>query len=211
MRVAANLGSVLAVGCASYNPHLAATPTPRLATDLAVAADVLVLDRGLGPELFAAPDVSLRHGVGANWDLGVRVFALGAELSARGRVFRAERYELALVPLLAAGLVTLTNEDESFVATSGGLAALNGIRLGERGELTLGLRSQIEAGMNAVSVREDFSATRWRILSGGSAAFALPISERWTLSPGVVVLLPYDLDRSELGFPVIQGGLSASF
>lgn len=211
MRIAVRLGSFLAVGCASYNPHLSATPTPRSATDVAVAANVLVLDRGLGPELFAAPDVSLRRGVSANWDLGVRAFALGAEFSARGRVLHAERYELALVPLLAVGLVTLTNEDESFVATSAGLAALNGVRLGERNELTFGLRSQLEAGLNAVAVREDFSAARWRILNGGSVALALPISARWTLSPGVVVLLPYDFDRSELGFPVIQGGLSASF
>jgi hypothetical protein len=203
--------AAFAAGCASYNPHLAATPTPRSTTDLAVTADALLLDRGLGPELFPVPDVSLRRGVGADWDLGGRLFALGGELSARGRVYRAGRYQLALLPLVAGGLVTRTNEDTSFFALSSGAAALNGFRLGERAELTFALRSQLELGLNAVALREDFSAARFRLLAGGSVALDAPIGERWFLSPGIVVLLPYDLDRSELGFPLLQGGLSAHF
>ncbi|HEX6276560.1 MAG TPA: hypothetical protein VFZ53_26140, partial [Polyangiaceae bacterium] len=142
-----------AKACATYNPHVQATPTRVGTTDFAVTADALVVDRGLGPEVFAAPDVSVRRGLGDAWDLGLRLFPLGGELSARGRLVESSGYELALLPLVAGGLVTLTNADTSFFATSVGLGALNDVRLGERTELTFGLRSGFEVGLNAVALR----------------------------------------------------------
>lgn len=200
-----------ALGCATYNPHLTATPTLRGTTDFAVTADVLVVDRGFGPEPFAAPDVSLRRGLGGDWDLGARLFPAGAELSARHRFYDAGRYELSLVPLLAAGVVSATNTDTSFFATSAGVIGLNGFRLDERSELVLGLRSQLELGLNAVAVHEDFSAARWRIVSGLELAYAYRVSRRWSISPGVVALVPYDLEQHKASFPIIQGGLAAGF
>jgi hypothetical protein len=201
----------LSVGCATYNPHLAATPTARGATDLALTADALVVDRGLGPELMVAPDVSLRRGLRDDWDIGARFFPLGVELNARHRLLNSGAFQLSLMPLLTGGVVTYTNADTSFVAMSAGVVALNGFRLGQRSELTLGLRSGLEVGLNAVAVHEDFSAARWRVLGGGSVALAYRVSERWWLSPGLVVLVPYDLDRSETAFPIVQGGVAASF
>jgi hypothetical protein len=213
-RASVTSGSCLwlfSAGCSTYNPHVAATPTPRGATNLAIAADALVVDRGLGPELMMAPDVSLRRGLRDDWDIGARLFPLGIELNARHRLLDRGAFELSLMPLLAGGLVTYTNADTSFVAMSAGLTALNDVRLGERTELTLGLRSGLELGLNAVAVHEDFSAARWRVLGGGSVALTYRVSEVWSLSPGVVVLVPYDLDQSETGFPIVQGGAAASF
>jgi hypothetical protein len=202
---------VSAAGCATYNAHMTAAPTPPSTTDFAVTADALVVDRGLGPELLAAPDVSVRRGLGGDWDAGVRLFPLGAELSARHRLLEGPLYELAVAPLVAGGLVTFTNADTSFFATSAGLLALNGFRLNERTELTLGVRSALEMGLNAVAVREDFSAARFRIVAGGSAALAYRAGERWSLSPAIVVLVPYDLDRAESNFPIVQGGVSVTW
>jgi len=198
-------------GCATYNPHLDAAPTPRGTTDFGVSADALLVDRGVGPELLPAPDVSLRRGLGADWDLGVRLFPLGAEVSARRRVYDAGRYELALLPLLWGGLVTLTNADTSLFATSAGLTALNGFKLSERSDLTLGLRAGVEVGLNAVAVREDFSAARWRLLAGGSVSLRYRVSNRWSLSPGVIALVPYDLDYSRARVPIVQGGVAVGF
>jgi len=200
---------VLLASCATYNPHLTPTITPAHTTDIAVTADALIVDRGVGPQVLPAPDVSLRRGVGDAWDIGVRLFPLGAELSARARLYRSPTYELSLLPLFATGLVSATNADTSFVGVGAGLIALNGFHLGKHSVLTVGLRSGIEVGLNAVAVEEDFSAARWRLLIGGSIALDQMVSERWALSPGVVVLVPYDLDRTELAFPIIQGGLSA--
>lgn len=202
---------LFSAGCSTYNPHVAATPTPRGATDLTITADALVVDRGLGPELMVAPDVSLRRGLRHDWDIGARLFLLGVELNARHRLLDRGAFELSLMPMLAGGVVTYTNADTSFVATSAGLTALNDIRLGKRSELTLGLRSGLELGLNAVAVREDFSEARWRLLGGGSVALTYRESDLWSLSPGLVVLVPYDLNRSEAGFPIIQGGAAASF
>ena len=200
-----------ALGCATYNPHLTATPTAPGTSDWGVTADALVVDRGFGPELLAAPDVSFRRGLGDGWDLGARVFPAGAELSARHCLHDADGYVLSLVPLLAAGVVTGTNADTSFFATSAGAVALNGFRLSERGELVFGLRAQLELGLNAVAVHEDFSEANWRVVSGGQLTYAHRLSRRWSLAPGVVVLVPYDFTRSKTTFPIIQGGLSAGF
>jgi hypothetical protein len=209
--VAGTLAGIWASACATYNPHVAATPTPAGTTDFAVTADALVVDRGLGPELFAAPDVSVRRGLGERWDLGLRLFPLGAELSARGRVAAASGYELSLLPLVSGGLVTFTNADTSFFATGVGLGALNDVRLGERTELTVGLRTGLEMGLNAVAVREDFSAARFRVIGGASLSLAHRAGERWSVSPGAIVLFPYDLDYGELGFPIVQGGVAVSW
>jgi hypothetical protein len=202
---------LFSAGCSTYNPHVAATPTPRGATDLTITADALVVDRGLGPELMMAPDVSLRRGLRDDWDVGARLFPAGIELNARHRLVDRGPFELSLMPLLTGGVVTYTNADTSFVATSAGLAALNDVRLGKSTELTLGLRSGLELGLNAVAVYEDFSAARWRVVGGGSVALTYHVSAVWSLSFGVVVLVPYDLDQSETGFPIIQGGAAASF
>jgi hypothetical protein len=203
--------ALAAANCATYNPHTAATPTRAGTTDFAATADVLVIDRGLGPELLAAPDVSLRRGLGTDWDAGLRLFPLGVELSARGRMYDGAVYDFSLLPLLGGAVVTFTNEDTSFFVASAGLAALNGLRLNERTELTLGLRSGLEAGLNAVAVREDFSATRWRVVGGGSVALAWRAGERWSLSPALAVLVPYDFDRSETRPAIVQAGVAASW
>jgi hypothetical protein len=195
--------------CATYNPHLTATPTAAHTTDLAVTADALVVDRGVGPQVLPAPDVSLRRGIGDAWDIGVRLFPLGAEFSARARLYRSATYELSLLPLFATGIVSATNADTSFVGVGAGLIALNGFRLGKHSVLTLGLRTGLEVGLNAVAVEEDFSAARWRMLVGGSVALDQAMSEKWSVSPGVVVLVPYDLNLAEFQFPLIQGGFSA--
>lgn len=194
------------VGCASYSPHLTARPLDRGTTRTSLTLDALLLDRGYGPEWFAAPDLGVRRGVSENWDLGGRVYPLGIELDARGRLGRRQDLELSVVPLVAAGQVSATNADTSFVELSPGASLLGSVGFGRQSALVLGLRSQLRLGLNSIAVHEDFSAARWSVLTGGSLAMTIPLSARSSWLPGVMVLVPYDLDRSLWEGPIVQGG-----
>jgi hypothetical protein len=201
----------VAHGCASYSPHQGARLTPMGQNEASFAADALVIDRGLGPELFALPEFALSRGLSHDWDLGGRVYPFGVELNARHRVLEHEAYLASVMPLVSVSQVSATNADTNFVEVTSGGVLLNGITLGPRLYLSLGLRSQLRLGLNAVSVREDFSAANWALLSGTSAALHWRVSEQSTLIPGLVVLFPYDFERDVWDFPIVQGGAAITW
>lgn len=200
-----------ALACASYSPHQAARLTPRGQYEASFAADALVVDRGLGPEVFALPEYALNRGLSDAWDVGGRVYPVGVEANARRRLLQYPGGLVSVMPLLAVSQVSATNADTSFVDLNAGASLLNGLRLGPKLELTLGLRSQLRLGLNAVAVREDFDAARWALLTGTSAALHWRVSAQSTLVPGVVVLFPYDLDRDVWDFPIFQGGAAVTW
>ena len=200
-----------AFACASYSPHQGARLTPMGKNEAAFAADALVLDRGLGPELFALPEFALSRGLSRDWDLGGRVYPFGLEVNARHRILERGGYLASVMPLFAVSQVSATNPDTNFVELTSGGVLLNGITLGPRLHLSLGLRSQLRLGLNAVSVREDFDAANWALLSGTSAALHWRVSEQSTLIPGVVVLFPYDFERDDWDFPLFQGGAAITW
>jgi hypothetical protein len=201
----------LASGCVSYGSHLSATPTAPGQTEYSVAADGLVLDRGFGPQVLPNPEASIRFGLARELDFGLRVNALGAEASSRIGLVHAERYRLTTVPLLGGGLVTATNQDTDFVTTTAGLVLLNGFQMGSRTELVVGLRGQTRLGLNAVAVREDFAEATWSFVPGGSLGVRFPVSERFSLFPEVVVVVPYDLEEGVFASPILQGGVAVQW
>lgn len=205
------LAGPAAMACASYSPHHTARLVPAGTNEASFAADALVVDRGLGPEVFALPEFALSRGISDEWDAGGRVYPFGVELNTRRRLLRYGNALLSLMPLVAVSQVSATNPDTSFVDLNAGAVLLNGLTLSPKLELTLGLRSQLRLGLNAVAVREDFDAARWGILTGTSAALRWRISEGSTLVPGVVVLFPYDLDRDLWDFPIFQGGAAVTW
>lgn len=205
------LAGPVAVACASYSPHHTARLIPPGENEASFAADALVVDRGLGPEVFALPEFALSRGLSNEWDAGGRVYPFGVELNARRHLLRYADALLSLMPLFAVSQVSATNADTSFVDLNAGAVLLNGFRLSPKLELTLGLRSQVRLGLNAVAVREDFDAARWGILAGTSAALRWRVSEGSTLVPGVLVLFPYDLDRDLWDFPIFQGGAAITW
>lgn len=205
------LASQAAIACASYSPHHSARLAPAGANEASFAVDALVVDRGLGPETFPLPEFALSRGLSDRWDAGGRVYPFGIELNARRKLLQQRGLLVTAMPLLAVSQVSATNADTSFADVNTGAALLNGIRLGPKLQLTLGLRSQVRLGLNAVAVREDFDAARWAILTGTSAAFHWRALSTSTLVPGVVVLFPYDLDRDVWDFPIIQGGAAITW
>lgn len=200
-----------AIACASYSPHHAARLTPAGKNEASFATDALVVDRGLGPEVFALPEFALSRGLSDDWDAGGRVYPFGVELNARHSVLQGCGAIVSVMPLLAVSQVTATNADTSFVDVNAGAILLNGLRLSPKLDLTLGLRSQLRLGLNAVAVREDFDAARWALLTGTSAALHWRVLSKSTLVPGVVVLFPYDLDRNVWDFPIFQGGAAITW
>ena len=209
--LSACLTLVLTSGCVSYGSHLSATPTAPGQTEYSVAADGLVLDRGFGPQVLPNPEASIRWGIARELDFGLRVNALGGEASSRIGLIHAERYRLTTVPLLGGGLVTATNQDTDLVTTTAGVVLLNGLSLGSRTELVVGLRGQTRLGLNAVAVREDFAEATWSFVPGGSFGMRFPVSERFHLFPEVVVVVPYDLEEGDFDSPILQGGVAVEW
>lgn len=197
--------------CASYSPHHSARLTPAGSSEASVAADALLIDRGLGPEVFALPEFALSHGLSHDWDAGGRVYPFGIELNGRHRLLGYGPALVSVMPLLAVSQVSATNADTSFADVNAGAVLLNGHRLTPKLELTLGLRSQLRLGLNAVAVREDFDAARWAILAGTSVALQWRVAAESLLVPGVVVLCPYDLDRDLWDFPIVQAGTAVTW
>lgn len=200
-----------ALACASYSPHQGARLTPMGKNEAAFAADALVIDRGLGPELFALPEFALSRGLSPDWDMGGRVYPFGVELNARHRLLEHGGYLASVMPLFSVSQVSATNADTNFAELTSGAVLLNGVTLGPRLYLSFGLRSQLRLGLNAVSVREDFAAANWALLSGTSAALHWRVSEQSTLIPGIVALFPYDFERDDWDFPILQGGAAITW
>jgi hypothetical protein len=171
----------------------------------------LVLDRGFGPQVLPNPEASIRWGLARELDFGLRVNALGAEASSRIGLVRAGEYRLTALPLLGGGFVSATNQDTELVTTTAGLALLNGIAIGSRTDLVVGLRGQARLGLNAVAVQEDFAEASWSLVPGGSLGVRFPVSERFLLFPEVVVVVPYDLERGGFRTLVLQGGVAVQW
>jgi hypothetical protein len=179
--------------------------------EYSVNADAMVLDRGFGPQFLPNPEVAVRRGLAREFDLGLRVNALGAEASSRIGLLELDRYRLTSVPLLGGGFVPATNQDTGLVTTTGGVVLLNGIAIAPRSELVLGLRGQARLDLNAVAVQEDFSAAIWRFVPGGSLGVRFPVSRRLFLFPEIVVVLPYELEGGTWQTPIVQGGVGVQW
>jgi hypothetical protein len=174
--------------------------------EVTLAADALIVDRGFGPELFGVPEFALSRGLTSNSDVGGRIYPLGVEVFARRRLVRQPQAQLSVLPLLAFGQVSATNADTRFADVTSGAALLAGFELNPKLRLSVGLRSHLRLGLNAVAIREDFGAARWAVLIGSSASLDWRISSELVLNPGVILLLPYDIDLKKWDFPILQGG-----
>jgi len=169
--------------------------------------DGLLVDRGFGRQVLPNPEASVRWGLTRALDFGLRVNALGAEASSRIALLQHGRYRFTIVPLLGGGFVSATNRDTGLATTTAGVVLLNGFTLGSATELVVGLRTQIRLDLNAVAVREDFSAANWSLVPGGSVGVRFPISQRVFLFPELVVVVPGSLEGEGFQVPILQGGI----
>jgi len=200
-----------APGCVSYGSHLSATPTPPGEREYSVNADGLLVDRGFGRQVLPNPEASMRWGLSRALDFGVRANALGAEASSRVGLLQRDRYRFTIVPLLGGGFVPATNQDTGLVTTTAGVVLLQGLTLGSATEVVLGLRTQVRLDLNAVAVREDFSAANWSLVPGASFGVRFPISQRVFLFPELVLLAPRSLEGEGWQVPLLQGGIGVQW
>ena len=198
-------------GCVSYGSHLSATPVPAGQDEVALSADVLVIDRGLGPQLLPNPEAAWRSGLGENMDLGARVNVGGVEANGRFRVLSSTLLELTLVPGVGVGFVPVTNADSGLFHVSALGAVLAGIELDRRNQLVIGARGMASYTFPLTAFSGDAAGAKVIYLVGGVLGVRLPVGESTYLFPDINVLVPYDSDRREWFFPNIQGGVSLQF
>jgi hypothetical protein len=209
--LAASLALALCTRCASYGSHLSATPVSPGSSELSLAADVLLIDRGFGPQLLPNPEVGLRLGSSEHVDIGGRVNLGSVEANARIRVLNSRRLELTLVPGVGFGFVPATNSDAGLFNVSGLGALLTGINLTARSQLVIGARGVATYAFPLTTFSGDASGARMIYSAGGVLGFRLPLGEKSYLSPELNVLVPYDTDRAEWQFPIFQAGVSYQF
>lgn len=200
--------TLLTMGCATYGSHLTASPLPPGDGQLALTADALVIDRGLGPQVVPNPEVGLRRGLLDDLDIGGRVNVGGLEGNVRWRIAGSDRIDLALVPGLGFGFVPVTNADTGLFNASGLASLLFGVETSPRAELVLGARAVATYAFPATAFLGDASGAKMLYLPGATLGFRLPVGESTYLFPDASVLLPYDSESREWYFPTIQGGLS---
>jgi hypothetical protein len=194
--------------CANYGTHLSATPTAPGNRELSLAADVLVVDRGFGPQVLPNPELGLRQGIASDLDVGARANAGSLELNARWRVVESGRLDLAVVPGVSFGFVPVTNPDSGLFNASALGSVLGGVELGERTDLVIGARGVATYAFPLTAFRGDAHGAKMIYLPGGVLGVRFPVGVKSYLFPELNLLVPYDTERHEWGFPVFQGGLA---
>lgn len=197
-------------GCASYGSHLAASPLPAGKRELSLNADVLVIDRGLGPQVLPNPEVGYRFGLGPELDLGGRLNAGSLEVNGRWRFARGVA-DLALVPGLGLGFVPVTNSDTGLFNAHLLASLLAGFHPSERSELVLGARGGVTYAFPKSLFAGDTSEDKLVYLAGGVLGVRFPVGARTYLFPELNLLFPYDTYWDEWNFPTFQGGIALQF
>lgn len=203
--------ALLAVGCATYGSHLTATPIAPGESELTLAADGLLIDRGFGLQPLPNPDASLRWGLADGLDLGLRAHFVGLESTARVRLVRSGAFSLAAVPGLGFAFVPVTNEDTGLFNANllGGLLA--GLGLGGGDELVLGARAIATYAFPLTAFRGDASGDKMLYRVGGVVGVRVRLSDSLSLFPDLNVFAPYDSERKDWTLPILQGGVALSF
>lgn len=206
-------GACCATGCVSYGQHLSATPLPIGERELSLNADVLVLDRGLGPQVLPNPEIGYRVGAARQLDFGARVNAGGIELNGRWRLLDAPFVDLALVPAVGLGFVPVTNQDTGLFNAHLLGALLASVPLSRRTILVPGVRGGATYAFPLTAFRGDADpeSTYWFHLVGFTLGVELALSKSTRLMPDLNVLFPYHSGRDEWLFPTIQSGVALKF
>jgi hypothetical protein len=200
----------MASGCVSYGSHLTAQSLAPAQRELSLNADALLIDRGVGPQVLPNPELGYRIGLTQRIDLGGRVNAGGLELNARWQLLSGKA-ALALVPAVGFGFVPVTNRDTGLFNLHTLGSALGSLRIRERWDLVLGLRSGMTYAFPLTAFRGDASGDSVTLLAGGVCGVRFPVGKATYLFPELNLLVPYETGRSEWLFPTLQGGVALAF
>lgn len=102
-------------GCASYSSRLDATPLAPGASEMGLALDVLVVERGRDYIPLPLPELSYRRGIRPGIDVGGKVHLTGLEATARFLLTERSRLSLAWAAGLGLGFEPVTNNTTDLV------------------------------------------------------------------------------------------------
>jgi hypothetical protein len=199
------------VGCASYGSHLTSSPVQPGKNSVLLAADALVIDRGVGPQVLPNPELGLRFGIAPRVDVGGRMNLGSVETNARWRFLDGPAFGLALVPGLGFGFVPVTNADTGLFNAHVLGSLIAGVAIAERTELVAGARGASTYAFPLTTFRGDPAGARWLHAGGGVLGVRFPVGRATYLFPEVNVLVPYDTGPADWYFPTLQGGVALEF
>jgi hypothetical protein len=207
--------SILAVAlgsasCVSYGSHLTAAALSQKQRELSLNADVLVIDRGLGPQVLPNPELGYRMGVQEGFDVGGRVNAGSAEVNARWQLARGS-LDVALVPGVGFGFVPATNADSGLFNAHALGSLLVSQHPAPRWDIVAGLRGALTYAFPLTAFRGDAAGDNLYWLAGGVLGLRFPLGKTTLLFPEVNLLMPYDTSRELWSLPTLQGGVALVF
>ncbi len=197
--------AMAATGCASHASRHGATVVAPGRWQTVLALDALVFEHGRDYAVYPAPEVAVRRGM-QGWDLGGKLGAGNAELSARFALRRGGPVVVALVPGVRFAIALLTNNGTDLVRGTGFGHVVLERALTAR--LTL-----VTTATAAITAAGPMTITSGR--AGDTRALAEPalgvglrlrIGGR-TLWPEATVTLPYPIGDG-LERPLIQAGIA---
>lgn len=200
----------LGPGCASYGAHLSATPLKPDRDAIGLAADVVVIDRGFGAQVLPNPQLSWRHGLAEDLDLGLIANILSAEFSVRWAFVSRAGARLTAVFGLGLGLVPVTNSDVGLMQAGLSGRLLVGLTLSPNAELTLGFVSLNQLQFGFAAPASGFSNAKFVTLPGLSLGLEYEFRQ-FSLHPEVTVVIPYDTEREEWLPVIAQAGVVVQF
>ena len=203
------LASAAAPATARTSPPARCPPAPH---EVSLNADVLVIDRGLGPQLLPAPELGYRFGV---LTISTSEGALNAgslELNARWRFLQDTAADLALVPALGFGFVPATNPDTgTFNAHLLGSARSRACTCPKRTDSSCWARAGGDLRVSGDRLQRRPHRRQPLLPAGGVAGAALPGRLRAYLFPELNVLFPVRHARDEWYFPTLQAAWRLQF
>jgi hypothetical protein len=196
--------------CASYGSHLSASPLPPGGRQLSVNADLLVIDRGLGPQVLPNPELGYRFGLGESVDIGGRLNAGSFEINTRVRVLRGV-LDLAVIPGVGFGFVPVTNADTGLFNAHGLASLVGSWHPVQSWDVVFGARAGLTYAFPLTAFRGVTAGDDVFYLIGGVLGIRFPIGKRTWLFPDLNLLYPYDTGRKAWNAPTLQGGVAFVF
>ncbi len=196
--------AVFLSGCVGYGSRLTPYSTPPGEFEAHASADLIVVDRGVGAQPLGQAEVGLRRGLTKNFDVGARLYLVGAGVDARWTFLLRPKWALAWVFGVSGSFVPVTNRDEDIAHYSLDQSLIFGGRPAAGFQWTL-------AGHAHSELRQGAGKLRFVQVLGGSAGAAWLIGDQIWLGPTVGAFTPVDPGRRGRGPLSFRGGVNLRF
>ncbi len=195
-------------GCASYGPHLTATPVPPGKDEFGINADAILVDRGFGPQLLPNPELSLRDGVSENIDWGLRFNVAGLEGNTRFRLARSEWLDFTLSPFLGAGFVPATNRDTGLLRLPIGGRMLLGWHVLPKADVVIGAGAIVDPQFPLTILRGEPTGSKAELSPTATVGSEIALGDALRLNPELNIVPTYDTAAKTWRTVTLQGGVS---